>query len=1728
MKQKLLYICMLILCALVWSSEAWAWGENPSYVAERSAEEDLYTTTTGSKIVLNGPGATVIFWAKHRNSVSPKVEVHTSTDGGANWTVATSIDVTSTYTKYTYNIATNVNAIRFRGRGTVHKWVKDVQVTRATTLSVSSSSPALSYGDVHRGNDKTINAKVDWNNTTYNQQLTGSGPTGYSVTATTMGEYGTGKEIPVKFTASSSTSLGAHNGNVTLTMAGKSVTIAATANVVTTYYGKATAAASAGGSAYVSFTSYDAATATNATTNTANTTAANGSKTAYYKATVNTGYVFLGWIKGTGAYSANNVVSTSLTYNPTITYSSETSGSPTETIYKAWFAPMFYFSATATPSNGSFGTATASVTESVQGNPDESTKTVTATFTAEPKTDCTFNGWYEASDYSGTPVSTNTTYTRNLTDNNVSSITPVSLTLYALFKTTQNLQWAVDATIVEGMEIENAATVTSGKTITYTSDDSDVIEIVNGKLKAKSLGTCNITATVEADLTYNGATISREFTVGEKLQATFTPEWGEGDATIELGSSTTIGLTNIATNGTFRISASPEGIISWSRSGNTLTITGDAAGEGDADGVAVLTLVQDPSATISGANTSFTIRVSKHANDLAVAAESKTMKVGDVWTSVVTADTGNGNPIQVTYAPEGSESFATYDAANNRITALSEGSTSITFTQVATDTHKSATKTIAVSVTKVNNTLAVTLPSITMETEVGNRITATIDNQNNTDTDIVATITTESISTIKDSNYGVITYSNGIIEARNAGTATIKFSQAATNKYTGYESETYTVTVSKISNVITITSLGGGTAANIRLKYGATASLAYTHTNTDTSPVVTRVSGSYTTYANNTITAGSSPGTDIYEITQAETYKYEAGYAQFTVRVNNTDEAVGYVLDESTQYSHGTGSGVVHTYTLSGPGETIFYSARTQWGAIYYNLYVEYSTDNENWTEAQNNQSLSDSYNDFSCSIPEEARYIRFRFPAGGTLTKYIKDVKVSRKTYVRASSDITNLGTLYTDQTATATFTVNYSTTNGGNINISTNNDNFTPSTSSLTAANNSDGTKTFTVTYTPDPDNLGAESAVITIADLFYTQQITLNATSQKYTTSIARGTNIATETTVDGTISGNVFAFSGTTTATPSANTEDDFYYSISSSLDGGAHNGENVISYNPATNTITGLNAGTARLTITQKKTQLYHATSQSFDFIVSRLANNVTIALSSSSLNVDGTATVTLTDNDSEGALSAAYSNVTYTNESQNREGGLLSFADNTLTAVNAGTGKVTITQAETYKYVSKSAEFNVTVNKLTQTLTWDDPDLETGMQVGSTLEGNTAKSDAGLTPVTYSSGNTAAITVNATTGVLTAVAVGSNITITASQTGNYKYLPATLTRQFSVFNKQVPIFTPDAHFVGLNGEVEQTCTAIITVTGVSTGNDFSITGYDDGVISVVRSGETITITGLTLGTTSLTLTQTGNEDYLAKTQTYSIRVFWPDDFLTLLPSVTPEHEAGDYRKIFLQRTLKAGYSTIALPFDTDVETLVAGREEAYDSDEDWVAQLSAVTSSEADGFTLYFQKIDGGVIEANEPYVLHLGSQVVNPTWTDLTDGISVEEAEAASIGASTGYSGYAGWVMHSNFTPNFAMAGKYGIVNSEGGLMLGSGSSAKLNAFTAYITAPQANPAPRLRVAYVDTDGTTTFIGSLPEEDLQGEPVAIYGPDGQHRSKMQRGVNIVRYSDGTTRKVQF
>ena len=1704
MKQKLLYIILIIICAFAWSGEVW--GETTQYVLNESTERYTGNWSEGTSLSMSGPGATLTFEAyKNMSTAIGDLNIMVSTDG-SNWSTFKSIAVgdlnKNSYKSFSYSLNnTAIRYIRFDNGGSYRRYYRNVKVTRATTLSFSSSNYTTSsttladFGNVLKGSSSSKKtATFYFNNTLTDRTLTVSSSSSEFVvdnSSFTLGATGN-KTIGVTFKP---TSVGKKTGTITLTLA------KLTANGITVDEKKLTISVSGTGTANYTFAAtatpnsatYGSATASLSRTS---VTSSNTSETATasFSATANSGYEFQGW--GTSSTSTS-YESTTNPYDVTLT---ATEGYPNQskTLY-AIFKPVFNFSATAVSSNEALGTATGSVTNKFVGNVGATSYSTTATFTAAPKTDCLFLGWYTSNSYTGEPISDELTYTETLT----STIgNPGTRTLYALFKKKQKLQWVdngLDLNLVLGApDVSSKASVTSGKTITYTSSNTNALTISDdGTITTVGLGNSIVTASVAGDDVYMPETISREFNVGERKQATFTPSWGEAtNPSLELGESATISLINVNENFT----VTKEGnSISWERTNsNTITISALSAG------TTILTLSQPGDGVyLDGNTTTYTINILRHPNTFALAAESKEMKVGEEWTPIVT-NTGNNNT-EVSYSESG---IATFDASNNKIVAQAEGSTKITFTQAATSTFEGATKTIDVTVTKVTNTLSISLPSL--ETEVEGTIALSIENKNNP-ASIVANITEEHQTSGMNNGEGVISFNatTNVITGLNAGTAKITFSQPSTDQYTASQSYSFDISVSKVNNAITIT-LNGEQKNSLNVARGDHIAFAYTSPSKGAYHIdLTSGLAATATISGGTITAGNTDGTNIWTISQDETYKYEAATATVRIKVNSLAEEVGYVLADA----NGGDWGTISSYTpvaLSGPGDVLSFDARKN-GSGYF--FVLYSTDNgSSWHDLANPDLTSDDKN-YSFPLPDGVTNVMFETRVGATLHKWVKNIYVTRKTYVRSDAENKNLGEVYTDKTASATFTIDYSSTNGGNLEITSNNPRFTVSESSVAVANNSDnvGTpKSITVTYTPNPDHLGTDNGTITVSDRYYSADLTFTATAKKYPTTIQRGINEASETTVDGEID-NAFAFTGTSADYPSADSNADFYYTISHTLTSPVNKGTGVISYDPVNNTITGLNAGSARLTIYQKKTNLYNATSQTFDFTVSKLENNTVMALSTKTVNVDGTATVELMNADSDGALSAAYSNISYQNESQNREGGLLTFAGNTLTGWNAGTGTVTITQAETYKYVAKSQSFNVTVNKLPQTLIWDNSSLETTMQVGSTLEGNTATSDAGLTPVTYSSGNTAAITVDANTGVLTAVATGSNVGITASQAGNYKYLPATLTRQFSVFNKQTPAFAADTHFTGANGRVEYTGIATIMVTGVGADSEqgFTITNGNNSIINVVRDGETITITGLQVGSTTLTLAQEGNDDFIAKSQTYNIEVYWPDDFLALSSTVEPTHTAGTYRKVFVNNTFKSGYSTIALPFDVDVEELT-GRETNAD---DWVAQLSVVTYNVQDGYSLYFEKKN--TIEANQPYILHLGTAVDSPVFTN----VSVVAAEDATQNATKGVY-LTDWTMHSNYDPAFDMNGYYGVVNGEGVLKKGTANST-LKAFHAYIEGPTSA---QVKAAYLDEDVADGILELINNQENQSGDQLIYDLQGRRLPRAQAGINIV-IRDGKVRK---
>ena len=569
------------------------------------------------------------------------------------------------------------------------------------------------------------------------------------------------------------------------------------------------------------------------------------------------------------------------------------------------------------------------------------------------------------------------------------------------------------------------------------------------------------------------------------------------------------------------------------------------------------------------------------------------------------------------------------------------------------------------------------------------------------------------MSTSVNNGKNVIIYEDGVIKAKNAGTAKITFTQAEIDKYTGYTSTTYNITVTKIANPITV-SLNGGSATSIKLKYGETATLAYSSVHNDVETIVTKNSGNYTTISGNIITAGKEAGTDLYEITQAETYKYEAGYASFSVRVNNTDEEEGYVFTGWTNGSSWSGINKNCDITLSGSPAQLRFDARKS-GAGTCTLY--YSTDGTTWVQfaTQDIKYSLEGMAHYEIEIPNrDARYIRLY---GSSSIHHYSNVYVTRKTFLEASADKTELGTVYTANTAQATFTVNYSTTNGGNIQVNSSNGHFAVSTTEIATTNNSNGSVPFTVTYTPSPNALGEESAVITVSDFFYTQQITLTATADK---------------------------------------------------------------------------------------------------------IANTLSV-ISSQNLMVDDVVTPVYANKNSEATLSTSLS----------REG-VLTFdaSTNTVKAVGEGEATLTITQVANDTHHETTQRVTFTVSKHDQTLSWDYKlsDKECTLKIGDELSTNTAKATSGLS-VTYSSSNEDVLQVNSKTGEITARAAGSNIAVTATQSGNYKYNEATsITRYFTVISKINATVRTSLQTEGTNTLTVGEDPATIGCNAPITAANFTITG----------------------------------------------------------------------------------------------------------------------------------------------------------------------------------------------------------------------------------------------------------------------------------------------------------
>ena len=166
MKQKLLYILLMITALLGGNAEVWAWGENPSYIFEDANERSWTSPNNSGKYDFSdrGPVKTLIFQARRKKILgfgnSKNFYAQYSVDGGNKWENALqlNLDKTDTWYDFSCNIPENANCVRMvtEAGATGGKYIRNVKVTRATTLATSTSS--IDFGSIAVNTSSTVEA----------------------------------------------------------------------------------------------------------------------------------------------------------------------------------------------------------------------------------------------------------------------------------------------------------------------------------------------------------------------------------------------------------------------------------------------------------------------------------------------------------------------------------------------------------------------------------------------------------------------------------------------------------------------------------------------------------------------------------------------------------------------------------------------------------------------------------------------------------------------------------------------------------------------------------------------------------------------------------------------------------------------------------------------------------------------------------------------------------------------------------------------------------------------------------------------------------------------------------------------------------------------------------------------------------------------------------------------------------------------------------------------------------------------------------------------------------------------------------------------------------------------------------------------------------------------------------------------------------------------------------
>lgn len=469
--------------------------------------------------------------------------------------------------------------------------------------------------------------------------------------------------------------------------------------------------------------------------------------------------------------------------------------------------------------------------------------------------------------------------------------------------------------------------------------------------------------------------------------------------------------------------------------------------------------------------------------------QKRTVYVGDVITNVF-GTTSTATPVYTIatneiYGANNGEAVTTFSA--NTLTAGCAGEYVLTITQPEKSTssisgYKEGTKSVIVRVEKYPNTLSIAKTSDSKY--VDDELTEFVNNKNNTETALTTYSTAAGVAHY-DIGANKIVIDNSSNESFNSKEVTITISQAENYKYEAAEKE-LSLTVKKIANSLSCS--WGGWYKNLNFDEGAYVTFAATNTS---SPItVNQISGNLiATYypGQNAIYASYSVGKATWAVSQAENYKYLAAATKtLTINVGTIDSECYVLNDNSKTYElHTIQKGPA--FELTGPGDKLYLDAWKDLIAIDYGLPIQYSTDGVNFYDLTTIDLSYESKTFGPFTLPNGTTHILLESRTGSTLVKYYKNLRVTRKKWLKIQDknandidEITMPVNTVGDNNKTANFYINYSTC-ADEIKVVSNHPRVTVSETTFKSDGN--GNKQITLTYTGSvPESLEALITVYT----------------------------------------------------------------------------------------------------------------------------------------------------------------------------------------------------------------------------------------------------------------------------------------------------------------------------------------------------------------------------------------------------------------------------------------------------------------------------------------------------------------------------------------------------------------------------------------------------------------------------------------------------------------------